>query len=105
MSILKPEFENSEDELFFNKVSKAFRYDYETLKEYHIKIQRMGETDYVKLSFESEKPELSAFATSKFSKSFIDYFESLRVSDNKESLDYLSDSAKGKKKKLTDKQK
>ncbi len=101
---LKPEFDRSEDQLYFNKIAKEYKYDYETLKENHIKIQRMGETDYVKISFESEKPELSAFAVSKYSKSFIDYFESLRRSENDVALEYLTESASTKKKELTKKQ-
>lgn len=101
---LKPEFEEPRDELYFNTIAKEFEYDYEKLKEDHIKIQRMGETDYVKISFESETPELSAFAASKFSKSFIDYFESLRNGVNEETLKYLGNSAKDKKRILTNKQ-
>ena len=101
---LKPEFEHSEDELYFNKVAKAYGYDYETIKEDHINIDRMGETDYVKLSFESENPELSAFAASKYSKAFKDYFESLRTGENEERLDYLGELARGKKKILDEKQ-
>lgn len=102
---LKPEFEKSEDELFFNKIAKEYEYNYEILKENHIKIQRMGETDYVRISFESEKPELSAFAASKYSKAVIDYFESLRTSENNEQLDYLTNTATAKKKELDKKQK
>jgi len=79
---LKPEFDNSEDEYYFNKVAKRFAYDYDVLKEEHLRIQRTGATDYVTISFESEKAELSAFAASKFSQAFIDYFESLRTSEN-----------------------
>ena len=101
---LKPEFERPEDELYFNKIAKDFKYDYETLKEDHIMIQRMGETDYVKISFTSEKPELSAFGASKFSTSFIKYFESWRTSDINEALAYLGNSASTKKTKLTEKQ-
>ena len=101
---LKPEFENSDDEFFFNKVAKAYLYDYETLKEDHLQIQRMGETDYVKFSFKSESPELSAFAASKFSQSFIEYFESLRRGENNETIAYLGETAKQKKQVLTEKQ-
>jgi len=101
---LKPEFDRSEDQLYFNQVAKEFAYDYETLKEDHIQIQRMGETDYVKISFESEKPELSTFAVSKYSKALIDYYETLRESENDIALKYLSESAKIKKKGLTKKQ-
>lgn len=101
---LKPEFENPEDEYFFNKVAKQFSYDFETLKEDHLRIQRTGATDYVTVSFESEKAELSAFAASKFSQAFIDYFESKRTSENEETLKYLGEIAKAKKKVLTNKQ-
>ena len=101
---LKPEFDKPEDELYFNQIAKKFEYDYESLKEDHLKIQRIGATDYVTVSFESEKAELSAFAASKFSQAFIDYFESLRTSENEETLKYLGETAKDKKKILTNKQ-
>ncbi len=101
---LKPEFDRPEDELYFNKIAKDFEYDYDKLKEDHLQIQRMGETDYVKISFTSENPELSAFAASKFSNSVIDYFESKRTSETDEALEYLGRSAQAKKDKLIGKQ-
>ena len=101
---LKPEFENPEDELYFNKIAKKYAYDYDVLKEDHLRIQRIGATDYVTVSFESEKAELSAFAASKFSQAFIDYFESLRINENKETLKYLGETATAKKRILTNKQ-
>ena len=101
---LKPEFENPEDELYFNKIAKKYAYDYEVLKEDHLSIQRIGATDYVTVSFESERAELSAFAASKFSQTFIDYSESLRTNENKETLKYLGGTAKAKKGILTKKQ-
>ncbi len=104
LEALKPEFENSEDEYYFNKIAKRFEYDYEVLKEDHLRIQRTGATDYVTISFESEKAELSAFAASKFSQVFIDYYESKRTSENEETLKYLGETAKAKKAILTAKQ-
>ena len=101
---LKPQFDDPEKELFFNKVAKAFKYDYETLKTKHFGIGRMGETDYIRLSFVSENPELSAFAVSKFSTEFINYFESLRNEDNQGTIKYLAESAKEKKNRLDAKQ-
>ena len=101
---LKPEFENSKDEYYFNKIAQQVAYDYEVLKEDHLRIQRTGATDYITISFMSEKAELSAFAASKFSQAFIDYFESLRTSENEETLRYLGETAEAKKKILTDKQ-
>lgn len=101
---LKPEFENADDELFFSKVAKEMGYDYETLKEDHLEIGRMGETDYVRFGFKSETPELSAFAASKFSKVFIDYFESLVKGEDEENLSYLRNTAEAKKKIFDEKQ-
>ena len=101
---LRPEFVRPEDELFFNKVAKTFGYDYETLKEKNVRIERVRETDYVKFSFESESPDMSAFAASQYSNSFINYFETLRNSENEASVEYLDGKVREKRRTLKNKE-
>jgi len=47
-----PIFENSEDELYFNKVSKALGYDLYAIKNGHLSITRVGSTDYLNIMLE-----------------------------------------------------
>jgi uncharacterized protein involved in exopolysaccharide biosynthesis/Mrp family chromosome partitioning ATPase len=65
----------------------------------------MGETDYVKFYFESENPQLSAFAASKYSKAFIDYYKSLLSGENDETIKYLTETSEAKKDILEGKEK
>ena len=99
-----PTFENSEDELFFNKVAKVLKYDFETLKKEQLKINRIGKTDYVKVEFESDESAFSYFAASKFTEAFINYFEELRKGEDAGTLDYLKRTVKAKRQALEDKQ-
>ncbi len=55
----------------FTKLSKAYRYDRESLLRYNIVTDRSGESDNIVVSFVSENPELSAWAVNKFCESSI----------------------------------
>ena len=99
-----PTFENPEDELFFNKVAKAFKYDFEQLKKDHIKISRIGKTDYVKIAFDSPTPEYSYFGASTFTEAFVNYFEKLRKGEDEGTLSYLRETVASKKEELEAKQ-
>ncbi|WP_170110161.1 GumC family protein [Flavilitoribacter nigricans] len=61
-----------EDEATFKELTKAYEYDFESLDE-HLHINRLGETDYVTIEFESENPELCVFAVNSFTEEFMDY--------------------------------
>ncbi len=99
-----PTFEDSADELFFNKVAKVLKYDFETLKKDQLKINRLGKTDYVKIEFESDNPAFSYFAASKFTEAFINYFEEIRKGEDEGTLAYLKRTVDAKRKALEDKQ-
>ena len=99
-----PTFDDPADELFFNKVAKAFKYDFEKIKEDHIKITRIGKTDYVKIAFLSDSPEFSYFGASAFTQSFIEYFEKLRQGEDEGTLSYLRETVAAKKLELENKQ-
>jgi len=99
-----PSFEDPADELFFNKVAKAFKYDFEELKKENIKISRIGKTDYVKIAFESPNPQFSYFGTSTFTAAFVNYFEKLRKGEDEGTLAYLRETVASKKEELEEKQ-
>jgi Mrp family chromosome partitioning ATPase/uncharacterized protein involved in exopolysaccharide biosynthesis len=60
-------------ELTSNRLAEAFNYDYESLLK-KLQIQRIGETDYLSIEFESESPELSYFAVNTFIKEFFNTY-------------------------------
>jgi len=99
-----PSFEDSADELFFNKVAKAFKYDFEELKKENITISRVGKTDYVKIAFESPEPQFSYFGASTFTEAFVNYFEKLRQGKDEGTLNYLTETVAEKKEELEEKQ-
>lgn len=61
-----------EQEVVFKELTKAYEYDYESLEE-NLQINRLGETDYVNIEFESENPDLCVFAVNTFTSEFLDY--------------------------------
>lgn len=62
--------EKPQKELTNNRLAEAYGYDYETLFN-KLEIKRIGETDYLTVEFESEKPELSYFVVSAYIKKFL----------------------------------
>lgn len=60
------------EESVFKELCKVYEYDFESLDE-HLHINRLGETDYITIEFESENPELCVFAVNTFTDEFMDY--------------------------------
>lgn len=79
-----------EGQIIFNRICEAFGYDYKELIEENMKIFRVGSSDNIKVLFESESAELSAFAANTFCE------ESVRVnyhSDRAEIEDQVKSTA------------
>ena len=95
-----PIFENSEDELYFNKVSKALGYDLYSIKNGHLSITRVGSTDYLNIEYVSNDPDLSYFGANTYINSFIDYFESIRAGQDAGTVTYLQEQVDARKKDL-----
>jgi Mrp family chromosome partitioning ATPase/uncharacterized protein involved in exopolysaccharide biosynthesis len=61
-------------EHFNNKIAEAYKYDYESLMK-KFEVNRIGETDYLSIEFESESPELSYFVVKTFFEEFYQLHE------------------------------
>lgn len=95
-----PIFENSEDELYFNKVAKALGYDLYTIKSGHLSIIRVGNTDYLNIEYQSNDPDLSYFGANTYIHAFIEYFESIRAGQDAGTVSYLQEQVDARKKDL-----
>lgn len=83
-----------------NNLAQAYEYNYEKLQK-KLEIQRIGETDYLRIEFKSENPDLSYYAVNTFIREFFKahnddishnenvalQFYTKQVSDRKDSLD------------------
>ncbi len=95
-----PTFENSEDELYFNKVAKALGYDLYSIKSGNLSITRVGNTDYLNIEYQSNDPDLSYFGANTYIHSFIEYFESIRAGQDAGTVSYLQEQVDARKKDL-----
>lgn len=84
-----------EDEVIFKELTKAYAYDFESLEE-HLHVNRLGETDYVTIEFESENPELCVFAVNNFTREFMEYHLQSVSRDEYEAVRFYEDLAKEK---------
>lgn len=85
-----------EYDAFFKEVAKAYGYDFESLIE-KLEIRRIGDTDYIRLEFESENPQLCEYTVNSFAKKFIAYHKTMLNKDEYEAVVFYSDLV-GKKK-------
>jgi succinoglycan biosynthesis transport protein ExoP len=92
---------DAEDRLII-KYLKAYKYDYNTLKE-SLKINRIPNTDYVQVEFTADKPELAAWGANAFSEEFIRYHNSLKTERSGESVEFLKQLSDQKKTELDSK--
>ena len=80
----------------FNKLSKAFDYDRESLLE-NLEVKRIGETDYLAVEFTSEHPELSFFTVNTFCEEIIDYFTNEQLNKESKSVGFYREEVNNKK--------
>lgn len=91
----KPEMQKQ-----FNKLARIFKYDYASLAKYNIAAERIGESDNIKISFESENPELCAYAVNKFCEESIAYNKFTKQIEDEKDLDFASKELNQKKAEL-----
>lgn len=91
---------NSQLDLIFNEISRAYGYDHESLLKNHLTIERKNETDFIKVEFESENPELSAFAVNTYCEEFLRNYSYLQEFDDNTNVSYFRDQVKEKKREL-----
>jgi len=88
--------EKPHTQLSNNKLAEAYGYDYDALLK-KLNIQRIGETDYLSVEFESESPELSFFVVSTFIKKFFEMHEGDLSHREKKALDFATKQLEARK--------
>ncbi len=81
----------------YTKFSKAYGYDRKGLLEYNITVERMTETDRIKIECETENPDLSYFITDNFCRDFLTYYADLQLEEDSEVVQLLREQVEEKK--------
>ena len=88
-----------EEDAIFKELSKAYGYDHESLLE-SFSIDRVGDTDYLRVEFESESAELCEFAVNNFIQLFIRYNMLMQNRDENQAVLFYKDLTKQKKQRV-----
>lgn len=81
------------------KLAEAYEYDWLSLRKL-MDVKRLGDTDYLDISFKSENPELSYFLVSEYVKMFIEDFKRDQSSEERRELDFYVDRVRAKKREV-----
>ncbi|WP_295673239.1 exopolysaccharide transport family protein [uncultured Mucilaginibacter sp.] len=79
----------SADEKGLNELLISMKYDERSLRK-DLDIERDGESDFIRITYSSENPELSAFIVNTLSKEFISYYTVNVKQNESNALDFLS---------------
>ncbi len=74
----------------------SMKYDNESLKD-KLKINRVGDSDFINVEFNSENPELSAFIANTLSSEFVKYYTFLKKSNQRKANVFLKNLLSEKK--------
>lgn len=86
----------------YNELLKDLGYDHASLLK-SLKIERVGNTDYIKVEFVSNNAALSAFTVNSLSERFTETYNAATNAQTKNSLQYYTQLAEDKKRQLTGK--
>ncbi len=78
------------------QILKELKYDFETLYR-DVEIARIANTDFLKIEYESESPELSAFLVNNYADIFLAYYQSLKDKKDQHSVEFYAELAIEKK--------
>jgi Mrp family chromosome partitioning ATPase/uncharacterized protein involved in exopolysaccharide biosynthesis len=96
INLLNP---SQQQESLLRKIAQAFQYDYEPLSE-SLVAQRDGDTDYFKIQFTSESPELSVFFVNALCEDFVNRYNIERADGEITAIDFYSTLAQDKKQEI-----
>ncbi len=82
-----------------NRLATAYNYDFNKLRGL-MQVQRLGETDYLDISFKTESPELSYFLVTEYIKMFITDFKLDQSSEELRDLTFYSGRVDKKKREI-----
>jgi uncharacterized protein involved in exopolysaccharide biosynthesis/Mrp family chromosome partitioning ATPase len=92
---------DSDDQLLY-RILKGFSYDHESLLK-NLDIRRLAASDFISIEFTSEDPFLSALTVNALCQEFIRYNKTLKTDRSSESLEFLENMVREKKKILDEK--
>ena len=81
----------------FSDMAEALGYDYKNMLRYNLEVERAGDSDNIKVRFESENPELCAYAVNTFCDESVRFNKFLEKDTEARSLDITSKQARKKK--------
>ncbi len=87
-SIIDPALEPRTDFLL-DKISRAYGYDHDQLRN-SLEIKRIGETDYLRVSFKSDNAKLTHYAANNYVQEFMNYYQNLRLQKNRADVDFYT---------------
>ncbi len=82
-----------------NKLIGAQKYDYEEILK-KLKVDRVGDSDFIKMEFESENSQLSAYVLNRLAELFIGYYKNVMNVKTTNSVDFFRKMADEKKQEL-----
>ncbi|MEZ4981355.1 MAG: hypothetical protein R2769_07165 [Saprospiraceae bacterium] len=84
------------DRILLANLAKSLKYDYESIRK-NLEVQRIGKTDYLKIEFTSEKPDLSYFVVKTFCKHILELDKDAQNSEENSTVNFYSSLVKEKK--------
>jgi uncharacterized protein involved in exopolysaccharide biosynthesis len=102
LSVDREVFGNTDDDAFLKDVLRTMGYNYSALLS-AMTIYRQGQTDYLKIEFRSENPNLSAYLVNTLSEEFIKYYSRVKSERSDNSVEFFTRLTFQKKKELDQK--
>ena len=90
---------SKDDNALYKELAKAYGYDHEGLSE-NLRVERIGETDYLQVEFESESAELCEYAVNSYIRLFIRYNILVQNKDENQAVLFYEELTKQKKRKV-----
>lgn len=82
-----------------SKIAEAYGYDFDNLRK-ELMVSRIGDTDYLDISFVTKDPELSYFMVTKYIEMFINDFKTDQSSEELKELTFYTQRVKEKKREI-----
>ena len=89
LELLEFTFDSPAEDKMFKDLASTLYYDYESILKYNFVADRVGDTDNIRVEFESENPLLSAYAVNVFVDDFLRNHRFVRESDDLASVHFL----------------
>jgi len=95
---LKFKIDDARINSLYNSFAKAYGYDVKGLKEYNLVIDRINDTDRIRVECETENPDLSYFIIENFCTDFLEYYDVLQLEEDNVQVKLLREAVNEKNK-------